>query len=213
MVESKRLGGGGDKAVPQMVESASMLGIDLIELMWIPRNGQRRSSVAQINGFRVPIMGEINYLSDNIEANGWIDSTLKFFPDNNGTCWGYVFDTPENRELLYRSFNNGRFRIVDKKVRDEIYTEALDRGFSVTPPERVEVMVKASIREHKADEKAKELERKLKEMEIEKQKLEIELELANNDKLVRKTRRLTGVSIPNKEAALDNLENMKNKEE
>lgn len=209
MINNTRLGGGGDKAIPQMIENASLLGIDLIELLWTPITKQKRFSIAQIIGFKIPVMGDVDITNDVVEASGWIDSTLKFYPDTNGNCWGYCYDTPENREILYRSFANSRFRIVDKKIRDEIYNEAVKRSFTVEPPVRTEVMVKVSTREKKSEEYAKTLEMELREMKIKLDQKQYDLDVAQGKKLAKAEHRLLGVKIPNKEEALDNLAKMK----
>lgn len=212
MINTSRLGGGGDKAVPQMIENASLLGIDLIELLWTPYNKQKRASIAQIIGFKIPVMGDIDVTNETIEADGWIDSTLKFYPDINGNCWGYCYDTKENREILYRSFAGGRFRIVDKKIRDEIFNEAEKRGFAVEAPVRTEVMVKVSTREKKSEEYAKALEMELREMKLKLEQKQYDLDVAQGKKLAKAERRLLGVKIPNKDEAIDNLEQMKESE-
>ena len=104
MMNVKKLDGGGDKIVEQMMENATLLGIDLIELMWVSKNGVPRWSTAKISGFKLPVISKISPVDDDVTAEGWIDGTLYFYPDKNGRCWGYVYDCPENRKLMFTSY-------------------------------------------------------------------------------------------------------------
>lgn len=199
MVDSKRLSANGDKVIPLMIETSSLLGIDLIEVVWTPRNGQPRHTPAEIIGFKFPVMGDVTFTEDVIEANGWIDGTLMFYPDSAGRCWGYIYDTPENRHLICTSLSNGQFRIVDRRIREEIYKEAEETGYASKPAERTEVMVKVSKRERDAEDKIKNAEKRIEDLERMLKIAKEEADISKNEKLVRVEKRLKGVKIPDKE--------------
>lgn len=192
----RKLGGGGDKDVEAMLENAASLGIDVIELLWLTKTGGPRWSIAQIVGYKFPVIGKPNGNSVDIQASQWVDGTLKFYPDNNGRCWGYVYDTEENRNLIYRSLANGWFRVVDKKLRDQIEAEAHERGIGTTILPKNQVNVKKSIAEVEATKKTQELEARLAEMQRKMEETQKQLEIANNERMVRLDKRAKGSPIP-----------------
>jgi hypothetical protein len=201
----KKLDGGGDLKVQKMIEAASILGVDLIELLWKDSNGLPRYSVAEVIGPKVPVISKetINFDDGGTSDAMWIDGTVHFYPDVNGRCWGYIFDTSENRDHLYRSFNNNWFMIVDKRTREEIKEEAIEKGYVVDAAERVEIQIKKTQREQAAEQHAKTLARKLEEMEMKKKELEKELAIAKGEKMVHVEKRLKGIKVPNRDEILE----------
>lgn len=191
----RKLDGGGDTEVQRMIESATALGIDLIELVW----NKKRADLAQIVGFKEPVFSSMSPLDTEIQADKWIDTTLKFYPDQNQFCWGYVFDIPENRELLQTSLSNGWFKIVDKRIRDEIVQEAQAKGLKTDITPKREVNVRKTEREKLAEKKTKATEDKLQDAMNMVEHLRKELEEAKNERKVHIERRLEGTPVPQEE--------------
>jgi len=195
MISVKKLSGGGDVAVEKMIENASLVGVDLIEVRWVTKNNLPRWSVAQINGFKVPNMNGISFEDDNAHVSSWIDSTLKFYPDANGRCWGYIYDTPENREYIYSSISNNWFVVVDKKVREEVFNEAKEHGFNTDVVNKNEVSIKITTRERDAINKTKLLEKQLEDLERQKKALEDKYLVAKGEKSVITEKKIKGIKI------------------
>lgn len=200
MISVKKLHNGGDKKVEEMIETSALLGVDLIELVW----NKKRSDIAQVVGFKYPIIdGNNSSIDVGVSAAGWIDGTINFYPDKNDVCWGYIYDIPENRDLLYGSFSCNWFKIVDKKVRDEIAAEATAKGFATDPTEKTEIIIKKSTRELAAESNAKNLALKLEEEKQKIKRLEEQLKLATGEKTNYQERRLKGIKVPNRDDILE----------
>src|SRR4030065_1476713 len=97
MISVKKLGGGGDSAIKEMINKSNMLGIELIELLWIPRNRLPHLATIDVIGYKVPIVSNsTNIFDDSNPDSEWIDGTVKFYNDDEGRCWGYIYDTETN---------------------------------------------------------------------------------------------------------------------
>jgi hypothetical protein len=206
MFSVKKLDDGGSDAVAKMLEDAALLGVDVIELLWKESTIRPRHTSAQVVGIKFPRIsgGSINVegMIENADSM-WVDGTLKFYPDANGRCWGYIYDIPANREHLYYSFNNDWFSIVDKRIREEIKQEAEERGIDSTPAEKVEISIKKTKRELEAEAHAKALQKKLDDLEQKEKELKKELALAKGEKTDYAEKRvLKGVKIPDREKFL-----------
>jgi hypothetical protein len=200
MIAIKKLNNGGDKTVEKMIENSSLLGVDLIELFW----SKKRDDMAQVVGFMIPVVNSSDtLLNDDISSVTWIDGTLHFYPDMKGVCWGYVYDTPQNRELLYYSFIDDWFRIADKKVREEIKKEAESRDIATDAVSKTEILIKKSTREIAAEDHAKNLEKKLQEMKDKMNAVQKELAIAKGEKIEYIDKRLKGVKVPNRDEILE----------
>lgn len=204
MIIPKELLGEGNDEVKKILTLASTVGCDVIELLWVPDNGQPRFAVAEVSGYKKPVVGDAGFsVEDDIKVDGWVDYTLKFYPDVNGRCWGYVYDTPENRELLYRSFSNNWFRVVDKKVREELLKEAHDKEIDTEIPDKIKINVKVTKREREAEDKVKATERKLEEAKKRMKELEEILATTKGEKADYTNKRLKGVKVPNRDEILN----------
>lgn len=208
MISFKKLGGGGDKDVEKMVETASIVGVDLIEMIWLPKNGLPYFAVAEVIGYKVPIINRNSNIFDDVQANGWIDGTLKFYPDATGRCWGYVYDTDENRELIASSLTNNWFRVIDKRVKEEIYKLAEERGWETDAMTESQFLVKKSKREKEAELHIKALEKKIEEFKRKEELAKKELDITKGEKVAYTDKRLKGVKIDK-----DKREELTNKEE
>jgi hypothetical protein len=192
MISSKNLTSGGDVDVPKFVDISVSTGIDLIELMWIPRDGQPRATSPEVHGYQYPkVIDDEDFFAETVNVE-WVDKILKFYPDGSGRCWGYVFDTEYNRKKLLHSFSNNWFRIVDKKIRDELMKEAEEAGISTKPAEKVQFIIKKTKREREAEDKIKATERKLEELEKRKRELEEALAEATGKKIEYVGKRVKG---------------------
>lgn len=198
MITVRKLAGGGDKEHEQMISIANMVGVDLIELLWIPRNKMPYHAVVTVVGYKKPVLDrtEISF-DDTGETNTkWIDSIIKFYPDEFGQCYALIYDCPENRELLASSLSTNWFRIVDKSIRSEIIELAKSKGYEIEPTPITVMKVKKSKEEVDAVNKAKALEKKMEEMAIQMEKLKREHAIANNEKNVQVGKRAAGVKVP-----------------
>lgn len=192
MISSKNLTSGGDIDVPKFVDISVSTGIDLIELMWVPRDGQPRATAPEVHGYKYPkVIGDEDLFAETVNVE-WVDKILKFYPDGSGRCWGYVFDTEYNRKKLLYSFSNNWFRIVDKKIRDELMKEAEEAGISTKPAEKVQFIIKKTKREREAEDKIKATERKLEELKKREKELEEALAEATGKKIEYVGKRVKG---------------------
>lgn len=195
-ISLKGLSGGGDKDVEAILENASILGIDVIELMWLPKNGQPRWDTAEVNGFKVPRIGKLTGVEDTIRAEYWYDGTAKFYPDKNGRCWGFVYDIPENRKLLYHAFRSNWFKIVNNELREKIKKEAEDLGINTERAIRKEVNVKKTVREREAEKIITGNQNKIESLMAQLADLKRELDVAKNIKQVSIDNRVAGSPVP-----------------
>lgn len=192
MISSKNLTSGGDVDVPKFVDISVSTGIDLIELMWVPRDGQPRATAPEVHGYKYPkVIGDEDFFAETVNVE-WVDKPIKFYPDGSGRCWGYVFDTEYNRKKLLYSFSNNWFRIVDKKVREEFLKEAEELKLPTKPAEKVQFIVKKTKREKEAEDKIKATERKLEELKKREKELEEALAEATGKKIEYVGKRVKG---------------------
>jgi hypothetical protein len=204
MLVIKKLSEGGTDDLTNMIEQASLAGCDLIECVWNESKKIARRTAAQVIGFKVPTGARID---ESGAVSEWIDGTVKFYPDNNGVCWGYIFDTPENRKDLYYAFSNDWFSIVDAKVREQIKQEAEEAGISTKPADKFSIPIKKSRREVEADRHIKNLEKDREEMKHKLEALERELMETKGEKAVYFEKRLKGVKIQNRDEILEEKKN------
>ena len=195
----------GDVIIEKLFEDLSSLGVDAIELRYNNKTGMPTYDVVEINGFKFPRLGNINLQTGTPEGM-WVDGTLRFFPDKNGVCWGYLPDIPENRDLIKTSLSTNWFFIVDKRLREELIKEAQDEGIDVTVPDRVEVGVKKTKKEREAERHAATLAKRLEEAEMKQKELREELAIAKGEKVEHLNKRLRGVKIPDRETARKNIQ-------
>jgi hypothetical protein len=192
MISSKSLTNGGDVDVPKFVDISVSTGIDLIELMWIPIDGQPRATSPEVHGYQYPkVIDDGDFFAETVNVE-WVDKPIKFYPDGSGRCWGYVFDTEYNRKKLLNSFSNNWFRIVDKKIRYELMKEAEEAGISTKPAEKVQFIIKKTKREKEAEDKIKATERKLEELKKREKELEEALAEATGKKIEYVGKRVKG---------------------
>lgn len=196
--------------VSKMIDVSVATGIDLIELLWIPRDNNSRATSPEIQGYEFPITtGNEDFFSEVVKVD-WVEKTLKFYPDSSGKCWGYVFDTEYNRKKLRNSFSNNWYRIVDKKIKDDIMKEAEEAGISTKPAEKVQFIIKKSKREKEAEDKVKATERKLEDLEKRKKELEEALAEATGKKLEYVGKRVKGKMPKDKKEQILNGDNEDN---
>lgn len=196
MITVKKLGGGGDIAVTTMINNAAMLGVDIIELLWIPRNKLPHMGVIRVSGYKTPIIDAgANIYEDGSPSSDWVDGTLKFYPDDNGHCWGYVYDTKDNRDLIASSLANGWYRIVDSKIKDEIIKYAKSMGYRTEPYPTTQILVKKNSVEKAAEARIKEMQEAEFALKEKLRLLEEELAVAKQEKSTHLNKRLRGVEV------------------
>jgi uncharacterized protein YwqG len=199
----------GENEIDNIFDNAASSGTDLIEVCW----NKLRPSIAKVTGFEVP---SVKYAADsdfsvNIETNvKWVEGVVKFYPDANNRCWGYIYDTETNREKIENCLATGWFFVVDKNIREEIISKADGKGKVTEHVENI-VDIKKTAREIEVERslnsmkyREEELKKKIRELETKiKSKSGEKADLANN-------RALHGVKIPNREEAKLKIEESKN---
>jgi hypothetical protein len=192
----KKLSGGGDKDVERMMENASVLGLDLIELLWIKDGSNPRHDVVTVVGYEFPNIGKINPLEDSVKAESWVDGILKFYPDAQGRCWGYVYDTLVNREKIITSLSSGWYRVVDKSTKEALVKEAEDKKIQTEIIPKTEENVHKTQREINAERYAKDLEAKVDALKEKLEMFQKEQEKVKNIRNVYIEKRIQGTAIP-----------------
>lgn len=203
-VVKKNLSGGGDAEFDKITSNANILGVDTIELVWVPHNRLPHYGTIQVSGYQVPIINNSSIAFDeDVQSGTWIDGAVKFFPDDRGVCYALVYDTDVNRDLLASSITNGWYRIVDRRIRDEIFKLAEEKGYSTTVAEVTEIQIKKSIREKNNENHIKELEKKLAEMAEKTKAYEKELEISKGEKVEFIEKKLAGKKLPNRDKIIE----------
>ena len=90
----------GDIEVEKFIDNATQADVDVIEMLWY----KVRKSSPKILGVEVPhvsVKSKGNFVSAIDFDVQWNKSgLLKFYPDRNARCWGYIADTEKNRGIL-----------------------------------------------------------------------------------------------------------------
>jgi len=162
---NKNLGGGGNEEIPVLEGNASLAGYDMIELMWTKNGKPRNGSVGKIHCFEIPVLRgrrKGNLGDDNVDSK-MVSGTVKFYPDDAGYNWAYVVDSPNNRKKLANSFKTGWYKIMNIRTRDEIKKLAEEMGLSTSKLDKPKVNIKKTVREIKADENTRKVEKELDE--------------------------------------------------
>lgn len=167
MITKRKLSGGGDIVFDEMMSIASSVGVDLVELLYIPRNKLPHFGTPSITGYQIPIVntGIVSFDGDSDGGARWIDGTVKFYPDENGYCYGYVYYTGVNKDLMASSLSSNWFRIVDKSIRDEVYKLAQEKGYRTEPVPLTEIKILKSKEEVEAAKEVEKAQRKIAELE------------------------------------------------
>lgn len=167
MISKRKLSGGGDIAFDEMLSIASSVGVDLVELLYIPRNKLPHYGTPTIAGYQIPIVNTTTVTFDNESDGGvrWIDGVVKFYPDENGYCYGYVYYTGVNKDLMASSLSSNWFRIIDKNIRDEVVKLAQEKGYRTEPVPFTELKIIKSEKEIEAAKEAEKAQRKIAELE------------------------------------------------
>lgn len=162
----------GAKEVDAIYEMADMLGYDVIKLV-----GKKIGhSMSAVFGFDVPTMG-FDY--QNRQSLATVDrGYVYFFPDNNGTKWGFCIDTPHNREVVASHFASPEFKPSDKKFEDIIKELCLEKGYPLVQVSEANPYIDKSETAKRAEAQKAELEQELAILEAKKRRLLEDLESA-----------------------------------
>ena len=182
----------GEGEVRNLIDLASQGGYDIIELVW----KKFRKSNAKVTGFETPVdnSNRDREQSGAIEVDLDIDVALmigrtRFCIDSGSRAWGYILDTPYNREKLASQLKVGWYKIVDPKVRKAAEQMAKENGWPTEPQKSKQINIKTSKRE-------RDLEAELKEKEAEALELKRKLEASKKNLTVAEGgKALKGVSI------------------
>jgi hypothetical protein len=156
----------GEVEVKRFVDLATQGGYGIIELVW----SMFRKSNAKVTGFEIPVdsrVKEMGFVSGPIEVDLNIDvqkvvGQTRFYLDASGRCWGYILDTPYNRNKLAQQLKVGWYKIVDPNIRKEIVKLAEENEWPTQPVPKPKGAIKTSKRERELGDQ---LEIKRKEVE------------------------------------------------
>lgn len=207
MLVKRRFVNGG-KEVDRLLDDAATAGTDLIEVLF----SRFSDAEHKIAGYEVPVikMQAAGSASVYIDSSvSWIEGVTVFYPDDRRQCWGYIFDTPKNREKLEKSLATGWFQISDKKIREDIISKASENGLETEHTESV-VLIKKTKRERELESQTKNLAEQLEELRRKTALAEQRYKELADEKGVRVSKRLTGVKIPDRDLATSNIEELKN---
>jgi hypothetical protein len=151
-------------------------------------------------GFETPEIGSVDPMAESISPNGWKDDIVHFYPDEHFRAWGYIYDTPNNRERLASGLSSGWYRIVDKEVREEIIKLAEEKGYKTTITSTKEVNIRKTAREKEAEKRVKNLEDELEYLKNKLKEVTKQKEIVNNERMVHVEKRLEGTPVVNPEA-------------
>lgn len=209
MITKRKLSGGGDIKFDEMMSVASSVGVDLVELLYIPRNKLPHFGSPTIAGYQVPIVNT-SVVSFDSESDGgarWIDGTVKFFPDENGYCYGYVYYTSVNKDLMASSLSSNWFRIVDKNIRDEVYKLAQEKGYRTEPVPFTELKIIKSEKEVEASKEVEKAQRKIAELEAQLKLATARANIAKQEHAGTVKERLKGIVSPANKVKFEPEEN------
>jgi hypothetical protein len=155
----------GETENESFFDLASQGGFDVIELVWSTTN----VGVKNIIGFDVPV-ASINGSGEDYKVDLESDvaavyGTTIFNPDNNGRSWAYIIDTPRNRKILKKSFRFDWYKIVDQKLRKELFEEAERDGIETSVIQLPEPQVKVTAREKQLKEKFENAQKRERELQ------------------------------------------------
>jgi len=193
----------GEASIERIYDTASMLGLDVIELCW----SDHTSAIQDVCGGKVPVIDSIGVgsVSEELENSSarWIEGKTMFYPDRANRAWGYVYDIPENRLMLAECLGVSWWIIVDKRVRDEVIELAKERGLATEAIPKPQMNIKISKREREATEHAKNLASRLEDYEDKLAQLRAELALAKEQRnSYMESRNMTPPKEPEKEKPL-----------
>jgi hypothetical protein len=170
---------GGEQEVKDIHELADLLGVGIIRI------NSKKSGAAQsgVTGFEV---GKFGY-DPRGSVNGAITDKgyVYMFPDKNKTKWGFVLDTPHNREVLASHLAAPVLDVSDKKVKAEIIEWCIENGINTVPEAGANPYIKKSIPEKRLETRNKQLESDLLKAQLMLKKAE-EAKVANDTALLRK---------------------------
>ena len=165
----------GEKEVESFLNSASLAGLNVIELLW-----KKLSPSVKIHmGFDVPVFhfnGNNSRGSIDVDRSigvSFQDGQTLFYPDKANYCWGYVADTKRNRDMIMKSLKTGWFRVQDKAIEKEILDEARNRGISTDVVRQEIIEVKHSGQEKMMMQTLKEKEKEIADLNAKLKALEV----------------------------------------
>jgi hypothetical protein len=189
----------GDKEVDSIFDTASIIGVNVIEIL----RTKLSAAPSRIVGYEVPKVSQsVKNFSVDLNTNvKWVTEQVWFYPSDipkeqdEKMCYGYVFDTPANRRKLAQSMKTGWFKIVDQNIRQEIEQLAKEIGESIEVIAKPELGIKLTAREKKSMSEVDKLKQKLIEME---QKHAEEIKKMIDSGEVKLKAPLFGVKLPKK---------------
>jgi len=155
----------GRKEVEDIIEIAETLGVGIIKVTG-------KAPGASPKGIANFEIGKWGYdprgrLSGGTTTFGY----LYLYPDKHRQLWGFVLDTPHNRNVLAGHISAPVIDIADKAIKAELIAYCDEHGINVVPEAGANPYIKKSINETRLEEKAKRLEADLRKLELEKNKL------------------------------------------
>lgn len=167
------------KEAEKLFDLSASVGVDLIEVQYVPPRPTNGKPIVPptIHGYLIPNIDDTLNVNSDGTVDSWIEGKLTFFVDPNfRIAYGYIFDIEENRELIRTSLSTGWYKVVDKKIRDEIVKEAEEKGYETDVRQKPVVNVRKTKQLIEAEGHIKNLQDKLKEREKEINKIKKMLE-------------------------------------
>jgi hypothetical protein len=175
----------GEKEVEKIINLASQGGYGVIELVW----SMFRKSNTKIIGFEIPIDDSSRERSNPNSLEIDLTTSIKtvvgivnFYVDDGGRCWGYVIDTPYNRDQIAKSIKTGWYKIVDAKIREDIYKLAEQKGYETTIAKKQIYGTKVSHTEKALKQELEDTQKLLRDMQKKQEELQRRLDVANGDR-------------------------------
>lgn len=145
----------GRKEVEEIIELAESIGVGIIKV-----TGKKYGHAAiGIANFEV---GKWGYNGRGQLSGATTDvGYLYLYPDKHGQRWGFVLDTPDNRNRLAGHIASPILKIADKQVEQELIAYCDDNGINTVPVVAASPYIKKSINEERLEDKANKLESEL----------------------------------------------------
>jgi hypothetical protein len=196
------------KEVENIISSCQSAGLgEPIEVCY----SKMTQAPPKLNGFEIPVvtMGGGTSISSKFDSSTrFIVGTLKYYPDTAGRCWAYIPATEKNKFMIKHSFALNWFWIVDKAVETQLKSEAKSEGLQTEPIGGI-VSIRKNRREVDLEKQKNGLESQLESLAAKVARLEAEKEAALEKLDKEKQKKLSGVTIKNREQAIKNIEAMR----
>ena len=106
----------------KIYSDAAVGGYSIIKLI-TKKNGANTTSIKTFEVLKTPVNGRPGAPAEPFLSRG----PVSFFPDQYKRRWGFVIDTPKNRETIQGLYVGGVVEIADANVKKQMEEEHLDK--------------------------------------------------------------------------------------